>query len=265
MASGHYSWNYEFIRAGGLNSGSGDFAVDPSQVQSVYQHIDQTIPTTNTSTFESGYESDHAVILITAGVRPQIKIQGEVGYNTNGADGFDLRASMFYRFGVNKNYAWIPDGTKAPIKAVAGAEASSFGTLAAPTVTGRLQINWGQLLDLSVDAWPEGDPPSSFQSNMTYWVDLGAVNVAQLDAMVTAGYTPGTGVEQFSVVVDPLLQIDPDAIVTIDGNNYRATDLFTLSLSPGFTAAPEPGTLALLGIAAIGIAAYAWRRRNRCP
>jgi hypothetical protein len=59
------------------------------------------------------------------------------------------------------------------------------------------------------------------------------------------------------------LGVTPGTYVWTWGTGAHA-DSFTLQVGPA-TAMPEPASLTLLGIGAVGLAGYGWRRRRRAP
>lgn len=68
--------------------------------------------------------------------------------------------------------------------------------------------------------------------------------------------TPASGIENWSLAIahiDPIIEIDP---------SWEHADKFALYFSPGIVPVPEPSTLVLLTIGALGITVGWWRRRR---
>ncbi len=90
-------------------------------------------------------------------------------------------------------------------------------------------------------------------------VPLSQIFALSLFASALVGTPGANNYVDFQVIIDPIVQIDPDWMVDYNGQMVPGAQLYSLSMSPGFTAAvPLPGSLILLGSGLLSL--VGWRR-----
>lgn len=76
---------------------------------------------------------------------------------------------------------------------------------------------------------------------------------------------PVDGYKEFHAIADPNIYVDPTAMISVNGTDYKASDVFGVAFSPGFMVpVPEPSTIAALisGGIGLGVLGAMWRRRR---
>lgn len=105
----------------------------------------------------------------------------------------------------------------------------------------------------------------SFDFVDVYYYELDDIGVVRMQA---SGYVQRVHEDQtmvggtFKAYVDPVIQIDPNFMVEVDGVQRPGSEVFPLVFSDGVLPIPEPSTFILLTMATLALLAYAWRRRQ---
>lgn len=115
-------------------------------------------------------------------------------------------------------------------------------------------------------AWVGGTAPtfsitSGSQSVINFTLPLSAIGISLNDTIYFDAYTSGGGGTDSAI--DALA--NPTQSITAWNQSYTS-EIKASPADPGiysYTAVPEPSTYALIGLAAFGVAGYAYRRRTR--
>jgi hypothetical protein len=104
-----------------------------------------------------------------------------------------------------------------------------------------------------------GNPPNNFSGTLALTALSGTVDEVYLEIEASAGTYANLGEGTASAYADPQITIDPSFA---GAANYQL--LFSDGVGNGVSAAPEPGTLLLVGCAApLTMLARRWRGRHR--
>ena len=212
-------------------------------------------------------------VVLTSGDRPKIQINGYSMHHSNPDSDppqyfppgqWDIYSQIEYYFNVDKKVDWAPDG---PVSVQAEAYVSLYvsGDPAQHGVTAeaRVTIPGGAPLTV-VEATADWQDPNP-GPHATEYFDVTPETTTGVSLYAHARGIRGilTGHENAQVIADPRITIDPTAMVTVNGDDYYATELYGVSFSPGFSdEIPEPCSFLLATVALSGLLACAWRKKS---
>jgi hypothetical protein len=198
---------------------------------------------------EGGYTQTLASTVYAGGRFPSIFSEAETSYyNIPVERGAGISAHMEYDFQAWKKYDWSPE-IEVPVAALMNISAYASGgngTKAYASST----ISAGSF-SAEVSIFTELEGNGSKQLASKFLTRLDTANRAFLSTNIllvnnNAQHEP-YGTWGGNAFADPLIEVDPDVFIDVGGISYRASDLYGLSFSPGFSAVPEPSGMGATG------------------
>lgn len=224
--------------------------INPMQFPSYSE--DKTITYPPFQFYQGGEIQTLTSTIFGGGMYPALDSQLETDWNnvpfTPGRDA-SVSAGMSYKFQAWKKFAWAPEWD-VPIAAFMSVDVSAHGphqffqprpASASASADISYRSSTGTFT-IGITANTIDDGNTSKQLFKKFAISLDTINDATLSTNIVAssGGNYLTGNWGGQAFADPAIQIDPDAFILVNGTNYRASDLYGLSFSPGFEAVPEP-------------------------
>lgn len=245
------AWSYSQINSPGRLLDDENFGGRINPMSFPDYSEDKTIPYAPGSFYpfyEGGHTQTSVSTIFAGGLFPSIESRGATLFNNVPGQQFaQIDAHMEYDFQAWKKYEWAPN-EEVPLAALMAVSANAYGGDGTKAYASASIAAGSFSAEVSIFTDLEGNGSKQLSSKFLTRIDT--ANKAFLSTSILLGNSNAvnepSGNWGGGAIADPFIQIDPDAFVEVEGVSYRATDLYGIAFSPGFSTVPEPSGMLYL-------------------